>query len=384
MAALRARAAARRQLRADLRRGAQPARAASGRGATTPTTQRFQIVGDAIGGIKDVKVLGLEASYLAPLPAGRRREIAEADALNAVIGEVPRYVLEAVAFGGMLLFVLFLLVTGDGSLGGDRADARRSTPSPASGCSRRCSRSTAPSPRCASRSPTLDKLHEDMTRDRPRRCAGARGRGAARAGAAPRPRRSSSTDVHYAYPAAERPALAGVDMTIPARSHRRHRRRHRRRQDHARRHHARPARPRAGRAPGRRDAGRRRQPARLAEQHRLRAAADLPDRRHGRAPTSPSGSPEDVDQAAVERAARIAELHDFVMTRAARGLRHPGRRARRAALRRPAPAHRHRPRALPRPRRADPRRGDQRARQPDRAGGDGRGAQPRPRQDHRS
>ena len=53
--------------------------------------------------------------------------------------------------------------------------------------------------------------------------------------------------------------------------------------------------------------------------------------------------------AAVERAARIAELHDFVPSELPEGYEHPGRRARRAALGRPAPAHRHRPRALPRP-----------------------------------
>ena len=94
--------------------------------------------------------------------------------------------------------------------------------------------------------------------------------------------------------------------------------------------------------------------------------------------------PEAIDRAAVERAARIAELHDFVMTELPQGYDTAGRRARGAALRRPAPAHRHRPRALPRPRRPDHGRGDLGARQPDRAGGDGRRAQPRPRQDHRA
>ena len=79
--------------------------------------ERFQMSGDAIGGIKDVKVLGLEETYLRRFnrPA---KIVAEADAFSAVIGDVPRYVLEAVAFGGMLLFILFLLATGDGTLGG--------------------------------------------------------------------------------------------------------------------------------------------------------------------------------------------------------------------------------------------------------------------------
>ena len=176
--------------------------------------ERFQISGDAMGGIKDVKVLGLEASYIRRFsrPA---REIAEADALNAVVGEVPRYVLEAVAFGGLLLFVLFLLATGNGSLGdivpmlGVYAFAAlRLFPALqqvyTSFAALRFSR------------PTLDKLHEDMIEI---------GLADPEAPAAAAPRRKlhlaealALEDVHYRYPAAEREALAGVDMTIPARS----------------------------------------------------------------------------------------------------------------------------------------------------------------------
>ena len=139
-----------------------------------------------MGGIKDVKVLGLEASYIRRFsrPA---REIAEADALNAVVGEVPRYVLEAVAFGGLLLFVLFLLATGNGSLGdivpmlGVYAFAAlRLFPALqqvyTSFAALRFSR------------PTLDKLHEDMTEIGVAERAGARRRGASCAS----PRRSRS------------------------------------------------------------------------------------------------------------------------------------------------------------------------------------------------
>jgi ATP-binding cassette, subfamily B, bacterial PglK len=175
--------------------------------------ERFQISGDAMAGIKDVKLLGLEPSYVHRF--GRAaRQIAEADALNAVVGEVPRYVLEAVAFGGLLLFVLFLLATGNGTLGeivpvlGVYAfSALRLFPALQqvylSFAALRFSR------------PTLDKLHEDMTEI-----------GLAEPEAmAPGPRRKlhlagrlELADVHYSYPGAERPALAGVDMAIPARS----------------------------------------------------------------------------------------------------------------------------------------------------------------------
>ena len=75
------------------------------------------------------------------------------------------------------------------------------------------------------------------------------------------------------------------------------------------------------------------------------------------------------DLAAVERAARLAGAHDFVAALPA-GLRRAGRRARGAALGRPAPAHRHRPGALPRSRRDRVRRGDLGARRRDAGCGD--------------
>ena len=92
---------------------------------------------------------------------------------------------------------------------------------------------------------------------------------------------------------------------------------------------------------------------------RLRAAGDLPHRRHGRRPTSPSACrPRRSTRPRSSARRGIAELHDFVMNELPQGYDDPGRRARRPALRRPAPAHRHRPGALPRPRRADHGRGD--------------------------
>ena len=79
----------------------------------------------------------------------------------------------------------------------------------------------------------------------------------------------------------------------------------------------------------------------------------------------PGATEAEIEAAA--RAGRRPRLH----RRPAQGLRHPGRRGRRAAFRRPAPAHRHRPR-LPEGR-ADPaaRRGDQRARHRERGPGAG-------------
>ena len=72
---------------------------------------RFEVVSEAFGGIKEVKLLGREANAI------RRFQdpsfhFAAATAKNQVIGRVPRYLLEALAFGGMVLMVLYLMGTG--------------------------------------------------------------------------------------------------------------------------------------------------------------------------------------------------------------------------------------------------------------------------------
>ncbi len=77
--------------------------------------QRFQIMQEALGGIKEVKLLNLEWVFLRRLhePAAR---LAQSQAAMATISEMPRHVLEAAAFGGMLLFVIWLLISGSGDL----------------------------------------------------------------------------------------------------------------------------------------------------------------------------------------------------------------------------------------------------------------------------
>ena len=78
--------------------------------------ERFQIAQEALGGIKEVKAAGLEAGYLAGFrkPAYR---FARHQAGNMIAGQVPRFALEGLAVGGMLAVILVLLVTRDGDLG---------------------------------------------------------------------------------------------------------------------------------------------------------------------------------------------------------------------------------------------------------------------------
>jgi ATP-binding cassette, subfamily B, bacterial PglK len=77
--------------------------------------ERFRVTGEALSGIKEVKVLGLEEPYLHRFRKAMRRYV-EVEATQALIAAVPRNGLEALTFGGMILFVLWVLLTRHGDM----------------------------------------------------------------------------------------------------------------------------------------------------------------------------------------------------------------------------------------------------------------------------
>lgn len=74
--------------------------------------ERFELTGEALGGIKDLKLLGREKSYLTRFEEPSRT-MAELVAANLVLAQVPKYAVEAVAFGGILLLSLILMLTSE-------------------------------------------------------------------------------------------------------------------------------------------------------------------------------------------------------------------------------------------------------------------------------
>lgn len=70
--------------------------------------QRFKIISEGFGGIKDLKLMGREKEYL-------RRYVqpslsfATCESTNQIISILPKYALEAIIFGGMLLVTLYLI-----------------------------------------------------------------------------------------------------------------------------------------------------------------------------------------------------------------------------------------------------------------------------------
>lgn len=79
-------------------------------------TQRFRLMNEGFGGIKDVLLLNRRHDFVE-----RFREsgitYAYAQGTNTAIGQVPRYFMELVAFGAMISLVLLLIKTHQGNLG---------------------------------------------------------------------------------------------------------------------------------------------------------------------------------------------------------------------------------------------------------------------------
>ena len=190
--------------------------------------ERYKIAQEATAGIKDVKLLGLEARYVR-----RFRQPGPADGAGRLgaHGDRPGAALPAAGRG-------LRRHAPDHPRHADRRRAPRSAPS----C--RCSRST-PSPACRLlpavqqvyqevtsmryNQPALVSLHKDIMEIRARAAEPVEVEHASRCRCATG---SSSSTCAIPIPLAEREALQGLEPQHPGAYHRRHRRQHRRRQDH--------------------------------------------------------------------------------------------------------------------------------------------------------
>ena len=172
--------------------------------------ERFRIAQEALGGIKEVKVLGLEEAY-AERFYGPSRRLAQHMASLQLIGELPRYALEALGFGGMLLFLFLLLVTSDGEVG---------TILPVLGAFAVAALRLLPAVQLLFRDsaqmrfhqPALETLFEELHEATPPGPLPAEGR------TLPLRRELALRDVTYRYPGAARDGLSGVRLTVRART----------------------------------------------------------------------------------------------------------------------------------------------------------------------
>jgi ABC-type multidrug transport system fused ATPase/permease subunit len=69
---------------------------------------RFLAVSEAFGAVKEIKVGGLEQNYIKNF-SNYAKIFAQTQALAATISQLPRFILEAIAFGGILLMILYIM-----------------------------------------------------------------------------------------------------------------------------------------------------------------------------------------------------------------------------------------------------------------------------------
>ncbi len=77
--------------------------------------ERFRVVQEAMGGIKDIKLLGIEEDYVS-IYALQARRSARAMARLGIMSELPRFILEALAFGTLLMLMLVLILRSGGDI----------------------------------------------------------------------------------------------------------------------------------------------------------------------------------------------------------------------------------------------------------------------------
>lgn len=175
--------------------------------------ERFRAVQEAFGGIKDVKIAGLEARFTERFREPSLR-VATRRVVGDLIAEIPAYAMQALLFGGMMLVLLYLIV-----VHGDFQTALPTVVLYAFAGYR-----LLPALQNAYRNfallrfsqPTLEALHRDLQILDPELVAGRR---RAKQGATERlPLREGLElrDVHYTYPNAERSAVRGLSLTICA------------------------------------------------------------------------------------------------------------------------------------------------------------------------
>lgn len=78
-------------------------------------SQRFRVISEVIGGVKEVKLAGIERDYMKRF---RKPTLTHAKTLmiEQLAVEMPRYLLEALLFGGMVILVLALLIANNGNI----------------------------------------------------------------------------------------------------------------------------------------------------------------------------------------------------------------------------------------------------------------------------
>ena len=174
--------------------------------------ERFTAASEALGGIKDIKLLGREHAYLSRFDGPSSRQ-ARHQATNQTLGEIPKFIIEAVGFGGVIALTLVLMATQGGTDGNTLGDVLpilglyafagyRLLPA--------AQRIYAGMAKLRFGAAAVDGVYNDLHH---------RSALAELYKRAPQPLKQKRTialqNIHYTYPKAESPALRGINLEIP-------------------------------------------------------------------------------------------------------------------------------------------------------------------------
>lgn len=84
----------------------------AGKARLKANDERFVLAGEALQGLKELRVLGREQNYLARF-AAPSREFARRHAQTLIVRELPYFLVQGVAFGGVMLLLIVLIARGD-------------------------------------------------------------------------------------------------------------------------------------------------------------------------------------------------------------------------------------------------------------------------------
>lgn len=86
-----------------------------GQYVSTTSTDRFRLMNEGFGGIKDVLLYNRSHNFVNQFQKSGKL-LAHAQGVNTALSQAPRYLMELLAFGAMISLVLVLLTTRDGNL----------------------------------------------------------------------------------------------------------------------------------------------------------------------------------------------------------------------------------------------------------------------------
>lgn len=88
----------------------------NGRAISSVYEQRFRLMNEGFGGIKDVLLLGRDDDFIQRFNK-TGKILAFSQGTNTALSQVPRYFMELIAFGSMIVLVLYLVANHDSNLG---------------------------------------------------------------------------------------------------------------------------------------------------------------------------------------------------------------------------------------------------------------------------